>query len=115
MVFALFKHSLLFHFTSSVFNAVVVLKLLLQVCFIIAVLCPALVGNEEKGELLYNGIRLPEIWPPREVAKDRSVKVVPYLQNIPSTLPIDVGRQLFVDDFLIESTSLERRFHYPKK
>ncbi|MDR2674926.1 MAG: hypothetical protein LBC18_08690 [Opitutaceae bacterium] len=66
-------------------------------------------------ELLYNGIMLPEIWPPRDMPKDRSVKAVPYLKNIPGKLPIDVGRQLFVDDFLIESTTLERRFHYPKK
>ena len=83
--------------------------------FGLALFCPLLFGAEEKGELLYNGIRLPEVWPPRDVAKDRSVKSVPYVMNIPKTLPINVGRQLFVDDFLIESTTLERRFHYPKK
>lgn len=73
------------------------------------------VRERKQGELLYNGIRLPEIWPPRNVKPDRSVKAVPYLNDIPKTLPIDVGRQLFVDDFLIESTTLERRFHYPVK
>lgn len=31
-----------------------------------------------------------------------------------SGAPIDVGRQLFVDDFLIESTSLVRTFHQPE-
>ncbi len=35
---------------------------------------------------------------------------VPYLQSPPSLIPIDVGRQLFVDDFLIEKTDLERTF-----
>jgi hypothetical protein len=29
----------------------------------------------------------------------------------PDVIPIDVGRQLFVDDFLIEDTTLARRFH----
>lgn len=30
-------------------------------------------------------------------------------------IPIDVGRQLFVDDFLIEKTDLKRKFHQPVK
>lgn len=36
---------------------------------------------------------------------------VPYLTHPPSVIPIDLGRQLFVDDFLIESTTLTRSFH----
>jgi hypothetical protein len=36
---------------------------------------------------------------------------VPYLDNPPPMVPIDVGRQLFVDDFLIESTTLRRVYH----
>ena len=36
----------------------------------------------------------------------------PYLVDPPAVIPIDVGRQLFVDDFLIQSTSLTRRFHH---
>jgi hypothetical protein len=39
---------------------------------------------------------------------------VPYLKNGPRVVPIDLGRQLFIDDFLIESTDLKRRFHQPK-
>ena len=35
----------------------------------------------------------------------------PYLVDPPAVIPIDVGRQLFVDDFLIEETSLTRTFH----
>ena len=31
---------------------------------------------------------------------------VPYLKNPPEIIDISVGRQLFVDDFLIESTDL---------
>jgi hypothetical protein len=36
---------------------------------------------------------------------------VPYLSRPPAVIPIDVGRQLFVDDFLVESTTLTRSFH----
>jgi hypothetical protein len=35
----------------------------------------------------------------------------PYLTDPPAVIPIDIGRQLFVDDFLIERTSLARAFH----
>jgi hypothetical protein len=66
------------------------------------------------GETLYNGIVLPNVWPPRRtLAELRSGEPmeVPYLRNPPSVIPIDVGRQLFVDDFLIEQTTLTRRFH----
>jgi len=35
----------------------------------------------------------------------------PYIVSPPEVIPIDVGRQLFVDDFLIEKTSLNRSFH----
>src|SRR6202042_1578787 len=66
--------------------------------------------------LLYNGIELPEVWPPR-IADSRSRKPrrVPYLEHPPAVIPIDVGRQLFVDDFLIDETDLKRTFHYPEK
>lgn len=67
-------------------------------------------------ELLYNGIRLPSEWPPRTL-KQMSPKPmpVPYLAAPPPIIPIDVGRQLFVDEFLIESTTLRRQFHAPEK
>ncbi len=66
---------------------------------------------ENQGELLYNGIRLPAEWPPETVQPDTDGPApVPYLDAPPAVIPIDVGRQLFVDDFLIESTDLVRRF-----
>ena len=37
-----------------------------------------------------------------------------YLSDKPSVINISVGRQLFVDNFLIESTNLKRTFHYPE-
>ena len=64
-------------------------------------------------ETLYNGIRLPGKWPPRDVAlSNEPAPLPPYLLNPPEVIPIDVGRQLFVDDFLIEQTSLRRTFHH---
>lgn len=66
---------------------------------------------ENEGELLYNGIRLPADWPPETIQpSDDAPMPVPYLDHPPAVIPIDVGRQLFVDDFLIESTNLARRF-----
>jgi hypothetical protein len=63
------------------------------------------------GETLYNGIRLPSPWPPRGTPLTGEPMPVPYLVAPPAVIPIDVGRQLFVDDFLIESTTLRRTFH----
>ena len=71
-------------------------------------------GPLPAGEVLYNGIELPAVWPPRRTAADlRSYEPmpVPYLERPPAVIPIDVGRQLFVDDFLIEQTTMTRRFH----
>ena len=37
---------------------------------------------------------------------------VPYLKDPPKVIPIDIGRQLFVDDFLIaKMAGLKRTFH----
>lgn len=72
--------------------------------------------TENAGELLYNGIRLPEIWPPEHLdPRGEEPMPVPYLDHPPKVIPIDVGRQLFVDDFLIEQTDLQRTFHQPRK
>ena len=64
----------------------------------------------------YNGIPQPGEWPPSlDYDGSRRPMPVPYLESPPNVVPIDVGRQLFVDDFLIESTTLRRRFHQPQK
>ncbi len=72
-------------------------------------------GTALGGELLYNGIQLPDKWPPRpeKFARDKPI-TPPYLAKPPKVIPIDVGRQLFVDDFLIAKTTLNRSFHQPK-
>ena len=65
------------------------------------------------SETLYNGIILPDEWPPNRRELTGSPLPVPYLDDLPDVVPIDVGRQLFVDDFLIESSTLSRTFHKP--
>jgi len=65
-------------------------------------ICSVTAAGEGMGETLYNGIVLPEKWPPN--GKERlplDPMQVPYLDNPPAVIPIDLGRQLFVDDFLI--------------
>ena len=64
------------------------------------------------GEVLYNGIVLPEQWPPQVKTLTREpLATPPYLISPPAVIPIDVGRQLFVDDFLIAETTLKRTYH----
>jgi hypothetical protein len=67
------------------------------------------------GELLYNGIQLSSQWPPQLKVPLDLAKPPPYLAAPPAVIPIDLGRQLFVDDFLIEQTTLTRTFHQPKE
>lgn len=77
---------------------------------------PVTVRCREYYPVLYNGVRMPEVWPPvSESHTSHKPMDVPWLRDIPSRLPVDVGRQLFVDDFLIESTDLVRVFHKPVK
>jgi hypothetical protein len=72
--------------------------------------------TENDGELLYNNIRLPSVWPPEHFDPASAEPMpVPYLEHPPAVIPIDVGRQLFVDDFLIERTDMTRTFHQAEK
>src|SRR6202035_1162225 len=87
--------------------------------FLGALLCLALLlvaGDEavaqSGGQVLYNGIVLPKVWPPVQ-SPTQSYQVPPYISNPPAVIPIDVGRQLFVDDFLIQSSTMARTQHQP--
>lgn len=64
------------------------------------------------GETLYNGITLGTPWPPRLKYPNDHPITPGYLTHPPAVIPIDVGRQLFVDDFLIAETSLARTWHH---
>ena len=87
---------------------------------VVSVLLPVgyTAGVADGGETLYNGIVLPAEWPPRLADFPTSVEkdpvTPPYLVRPPQVIPIDVGRQLFVDDFLISDTTLTRTYHLPK-
>jgi hypothetical protein len=72
-----------------------------------------LAAASPEGEILPNGIRLPSPWPPRR-AYSLEPMPLPYLDKPPAVIPIDVGRQLFVDDFLIAQTTLTRTYHAAK-
>lgn len=66
------------------------------------------------AQTLHNGIVLPKQWPPViPEPKVRQEMPVPYLKNKPDVIPVNTGRQLFVDGFLIESTNLESVYHTP--
>ena len=76
-------------------------------------------AEEEDIKVLYNGIELPDVWPPNDVegVVGGSSGEIPYLISRadggirPDVIDISVGRQLFVDDFLIESTTLSSTYH----
>ena len=64
------------------------------------------------GELLYNGIRLPVDWPPRRNYSHAVPPDPPYITAPPSAINVTLGRQLFVDSFLVEELhGAERVYH----
>ena len=66
------------------------------------------------AQTLSNGITLPDEWPPRyDLPTERKEMPLPYLEHKPAVIPVNTGRQLFVDDFLIAETDLERVCHTP--
>lgn len=70
--------------------------------------------DEPSGKILSNGIKLPKQWPPNYgIMEQRQSMPVPYLKNPPSVIPVNNGRQLFVDSFLIENTNLSFVQHQP--
>lgn len=65
-------------------------------------------------QVLHNGIVYPKQWPPRyEVPATAQDMPVPYLNSKPEVIPVNVGRQLFVDDFLVAETNLQQVPHTP--
>ena len=79
---------------------------------ILAAFCPSAVRAQGAGQTLYNGIVLPPLWPPQG-GPTQAYQVPSYITNPPAVIPIDTGRQLFVDDFLIQSTTMTRTQHQP--
>lgn len=74
----------------------------------------ASVAITSTAQTLNNGITLPSVWPPHyPLPTERHEMPVPYLDHKPEVLPVNNGRQLFVDSFLISSTNLQTVFHTP--
>ena len=75
------------------------------------------VNAECEGELLYNGICVSSQWPPiYSLTYPWKPPEPPYLDvGHPTVIPIDVGRQLVVDDYLIdiEQSNASRVYHTP--
>ena len=63
---------------------------------------------------LTNGVFTSDNWPP-VTDMNYEPMPLPYLEKRPEVVPIDLGRQLFVDPYLIEDTNLERKAHRPRK
>jgi hypothetical protein len=80
---------------------------------VFSALFAALTAVAPAGETLPNGIVLPDVWPPRTGHWNGEPMPVPYLDAPPHVVTIEMGRQLFVDDFLIQSTNMTRIFHRP--
>ena len=76
-----------------------------------SLLAPIRIDARQAGQTLYNGITLGAPWPPARPIADAHPVPPPYLADRPAVVPIDVGRQLFVDNFLIEHTTMGRTFH----
>ena len=67
------------------------------------------------GERLASGICLPRAWPPRR-PHTHANEVPPYLERPPPAIDVSVGRQLFVDPFLVDaarSRGLVTRYYTP--
>ena len=73
---------------------------------------PELPNPDPSSRTLYNGIALPSSWPPANSTSNVMSGMTPgYLTTKPATIDITIGRQLFVDDFLIATTTLGRKWH----
>lgn len=86
----------------------------MRIKLIILLVCGCAEFGVMQAQVLHNGISLSEVWPPRySYGKGRTEMPVPYLKQKPDVIPVNTGRQLFVDSFLIAETSLVPIYHTP--
>jgi hypothetical protein len=91
------------------------INILLTLCFGISICYVPNLKAQSPSFIQYNGIVLPEVWPPRYVEPNAACEMpVPYLQHKPDVIPVNVGRQLFVDDFLVAESNMSTDFHTPR-
>ena len=91
------------------------MKINLIIYTVIICTVQAVAQDPIKKITLSNGVEISNEWPPvRNKETERKEMPVPYLENRQELIPINVGRQLFVDDFLIKSTNLVSVYHTPE-
>jgi hypothetical protein len=73
--------------------------------------CCRLLPWQPEGETHSTGIHLPSPSPPPLAEIPPELVTPAYLNAPPAVIPIDVGHQLFMNDFLIAATTLRRSFH----
>ena len=65
---------------------------------------------------LYNSLTKPDVWPLKfEFDGTRMPMPINYIQQATEVLSIDVGRQLLVDECILEKSTLERAFRRLRK
>lgn len=84
----------------------------------------AFAGGGCAGELLYNSICIPHRWPPlwdgpgsgpAGLPPRSGTNRPPYIRSPPAVIDVSLGRQLFVDPFLIESMPGLQLLSHPAK
>ena len=67
-------------------------------------------------DALYNGVKLPAQWPPKSnyATNIRKGMNPSDLWEQPGVIYATAGRQLFVDNFLVKTSTLRRTYHYPQ-
>lgn len=67
-------------------------------------------------DALYNGIKLPAQWPAKRnyATQIRKGMTPSEFWSQPEIVYATVGRQLFVDNFVVKSTTMRRTYHYPE-
>src|ERR1051326_2916256 len=78
--------------------------------FYLAFVASLALSARSGAQTLYNGIALPQPFPPSQ-SPNQTYQVPSYITTPPSVIPVDLGRQLFVDDFLIQQTTMTRTQH----
>jgi hypothetical protein len=95
------------------------LKRMVKILIFLGIFLPDFVFSQLRSDnpwsgVLHNGIKLPSEWPPRYVEPLLPEEMpVPYLKTKPACITTNLGRQLFVDDFLVSETNMKRIFHKP--
>ena len=89
-------------------------SILIGMCLVIFCNLQTVAQQKVAIKILSNGVEVPDIWPPKSNDEtQRKTMPMPYLEKPQKVIPVNIGRQLFVDNFLIDSTNLTSISHRP--